>query len=123
MHVQINGSALGAFAFGMAEIAHDIANTKTEAHRSRSYNYHTGPAGQGDHAITSANSFVPVQDYTYDVRPLSAIHNYFGSSAPSATDVAAEVLRIIRTELSFLQNARMIRNYDELEGIVVDHKV
>lgn len=110
--IDSNTSALRAFSKQLAVSANNVANAfSDEFKKSRAINTE-GANGQVETEITRINTPGPlVDDPKSTTGELKELSN---------TDIAEELISQIAIEYGYKANAKVIRNYDEMMGTLVD---
>lgn len=126
--ISMAASSMLAHAWGVAVIAHNIANINTAGFSSRRALYACGPHGQG------------AELYSVDIErgPESAAHpddahiigrahlDETGASPPMETsnvDLAREMARLISTASGFRANAHVVSIQESIHDCLLDLKV
>ena len=99
---EVNLSALSAMGVAQQVSANNIANVNTDGFKSSSVAFETGPEGQGVRVA--------------DIRASSAPGPFVDGVEGSNTDIATEMVGMIRTGHGFSANVTAIRASEEMTG-------
>ena len=119
--VDSNLQALQVFGRSLAETAHNIANVNTPEFESRRVDLADGPGGQGVEvaAVLPDTTEGPLQAASSGLPSQVRSADHPGYVEGSNTDLATELVNVIRDERAFQANATAIRMRMEAEGVVM----